>query len=76
MLFGEGLNKFFCKHKGSHEEWGYRFGSGIAELYCSKCGKTVKRIPLDDLPKETLQRLIELLREAEGDQDQEPGSEE
>lgn len=58
-----GLRRIFCDHVGAHDEWGYKFGSGITELYCSKCGKVIKRVPLDDLPKDTLQKLIELLRD-------------
>jgi hypothetical protein len=77
MLFGPGLKKIFCDHAGKHEEWGYKFGSGICELYCSKCGKVIQKVPLDDLPKDTLQKLIRLLDEEQvEDQDSEPGSEE
>jgi hypothetical protein len=63
LMFGTGLKKIFCEHKGSHEEWGYKFGTGMTELYCSKCGKIIKRIPLDDLPKNQLKKLIGLLQQ-------------
>lgn len=69
MLFGAGLRKILCDHKGDNDEWGYRFGSGICEQYCSKCGKPIKKVPLDDLPKDTLQKLIKLLHDKTEGQD-------
>ena len=71
MMFGSGLKQIFCDHEGEHDEWGYKFGSGITELFCSRCGRVIKSIPLDDLPKETLRKLIALLKEKEEESDQE-----
>ena len=75
LMFGDGLKKIFCKHKGYHSGWGYKFGTGMTELYCSKCGKIIKRMPLDDLPKAQLKKLVNLLRqqtdeESDGDEDE------
>lgn len=70
LKFGKDLKKIFCDHEGEHDEWGYKFGTGITELYCSKCGKVIKKVPLDDLPKEQLQKLILLLQDRLEDEDQ------
>ncbi len=69
MLFGAGLRKIFCDHKGVHEDWGYRFGSGICENYCSKCGQVIRRVPLDDLPKDSLVKIIKLLKDKTEEKD-------
>ena len=63
MMFGPNLARLFCKHKGNHTEWGYKFGSGVCEEYCCKCGSIVRKVPLDDVPKETLEKLTRLFRE-------------
>jgi hypothetical protein len=68
MLFGPGLEKIFCDHKGEHDEWGYKLGSGITELHCSKCGRVIKRVALDDLPKDILEKLINMLQDDEPDE--------
>ena len=62
MLFGPGLSKILCDHKGPHEAWCYKIGTGITELSCSKCGKVILKIALDDLPKYILRDLVVLLK--------------
>ena len=75
MMFGQDLRRLFCKHEGEHDEWIYKFGTGITELYCSKCGKIIKKVPLDDLPKEQLEKLSKILKDynqgKDSDQDDE-----
>ena len=67
MMFGEDMRRLFCKHEGNHDQWGYRLGTGITELYCSKCGKVIQRVPLDDLSKEQLEKLIKMLKDEDED---------
>ena len=64
LLFSNGLKKI-CKHPGHHTRWGYQIGSGVTELYCSKCGEIVKRVVLDDLPLKQLKKVIKLLRDVD-----------
>lgn len=70
MLFAKGLKIIFCDHKGRHDEWSYRFGTGVTELHCRKCGKVIKRIPLDDLPKRTLNKLVNLFKKDQDGHDE------
>lgn len=69
MLFGEGLRQVFCKHKGPHDEWFYRMGSGVTDLHCCRCGKTIRKVALDDLPKGELSEVIKILREKNREED-------
>lgn len=46
-----------CPHHGEHEEWSYKVGSGLASLYCIRCGKVVLTCPVDDLSAKFLKKL-------------------
>jgi len=49
-----------CPHDGQHDQWGYKVGTGIATLFCRKCGKPVMKEPVDDLPREFFEQLSEM----------------
>jgi hypothetical protein len=57
------LKVVHCPHNGEHEQWRYRIGSGIASLFCTKCGRTILSMPVDDMSPEFLKRIQKHNRE-------------
>jgi RNA 3'-terminal phosphate cyclase len=54
-LIKRAVGRVFCFLTGGHEysleDWGYKpNGKGEVDLYCIKCDKLVKTIPLEDHP--------------------------
>jgi len=43
------LKALYCDHRGTHTCWGYERGTGVVTLYCSKCDKSILKVPLDDM---------------------------
>ena len=62
LKFGRKLSILFCEHKGDNDEWGYRYGTGIVEQYCNRCGRVIKKVPLDDLSKSHFDSITEIIQ--------------
>lgn len=51
------LKSLHCSHPGQHDRWAYRVGSGMASMFCDKCGRIILTEPVDDLPAAFIKQL-------------------
>ncbi len=50
-------------HKFDWNEWSYPMCGGLVSFHCADCQKTIKKIPLDDLPPTNCEHILDVLKE-------------
>lgn len=57
-----------CKHPGTHERWYFENGTGMTYQCCALCGRMIKAVFIDDLPNNTLQQVVKIIRAKKAEQ--------